>query len=149
MTILHLRPQEDQTVRQNKISELIDYFSPLHAVQETPQLMPVYRLPLDVYATPEAIVVKASLPGLNPDDIEVTLEDNALTIEGEMKGPQENVRYVLQQRPYGKFSRTLVLNMPVDWEHTEAHNENGVLTLVIPKAQEVKPKTIKIKSLNS
>lgn len=106
----------------------------------------VYRLPLDAYVTPEEIVVVANMPGLNPEDVEITLEGDTLTIKGERPAPLENVNYVMQERPYGKFQRTLNINIPVDADKAEAKYEHGLLTLTIPKAEAVKPKTIQVVS---
>jgi HSP20 family protein len=104
-----------------------------------------WRLPLDVYTTQEEIVIVASLPGLTPDEVDVTIDDDRLTIRGELRPPLENVDYLFQERLYGPFSRALMLNVPVDTAQAEAVFENGVLTLTLPKAEESKPKTIKVK----
>ena len=106
----------------------------------------VYRLPLDVYTTPEEIVVVASLPGLTPDEVDIAIEGDTLIIRGELRSPLENVEYLFQERGYGAVSRTLTLNVPVEAEKAEAVFENGVLTLTLPKAEESKPKVIKVKS---
>jgi HSP20 family protein len=103
------------------------------------------RLPLDAYTTPEEIVIIAPLPGLTPDEVDIVLEGDTLTIRGELHPPLENVEYLFQERPFGAFSRTLTLNVPIDAEKAEAVFENGVLTLTLPKAEETKPKTIKVK----
>jgi HSP20 family protein len=105
-----------------------------------------FRLPLDVYSTPEEIVIAASLPGLTPDEVDILIEGDTLTIRGELRPPLENVEYLFQERPNGAFSRTLTLNVPVEAEKAEAVFENGVLTLTLPKAEETKPKVIKVKS---
>ncbi len=110
--------------------------------EETPQYL---RLPLDVYTTDNEIVVVAPVPGVNPDDVEITLEGDTLTIKGEIKPPLENVDYLMQERAYGPFMRTLLLNIPVDIDKAEAKFENGLLTLTLPKAEEIKPKVIKVK----
>lgn len=104
-----------------------------------------FRLPLDVYTTPEEIVVTASLPGLTPDEVEISCEGDTVTIRGELRPPLENVDYLFQERPYGAFARTLTLNIPVEMDKAEAVFENGVLTLTLPKAEESKPKVIKVK----
>jgi HSP20 family protein len=104
------------------------------------------RLPLDVYTTPSEIVLSANVPGLKSDEVEVTLEGDTLTIRGEFKAPMENVDYIFQERPYGKFSRTLTINVPVDNEKVEASFENGVLTITLPKAEAARPKTIKVEA---
>ena len=103
------------------------------------------RLPLDVYTTPEEIVIIASLPGLTPDEVDIAIEGDTLTIRGELRSPLENVNYLFQERAFGKFSRTLTLNVPVEAENAEAVFENGVLTLTLPKAEETRPKIIKVK----
>ena len=103
------------------------------------------RLPLDAYLTDEELVIKASLPGLGPDDVEITLEEDRLTIKGELSGHADDVEYLIHERPCScSFSRTLRLNMPVDVEKAEASFEDGVLTLVLPKAEAARPKVIKI-----
>ena len=104
-----------------------------------------YRLLLDAYATSEEIVLVASLPGLAADDVDIMIEGDQLTIRGELQAPLENVDYLFRERPYGAFSRTLVLNVPVDTDRAEAVFENGVLTLTLPKSEATKPKTIKVK----
>jgi len=105
-----------------------------------------YRLPLDVYATPEEIVVVASLPGLTPDEVDIAIEGDTLTIRGKLRPPLENVEYLFQERGYGAVARTLTLNVPVEADKAEAVFENGVLTLTLPKSEETKPKVIKVKS---
>lgn len=104
------------------------------------------RLPIDVYTTPEEIVLIASLPGLLPEEVDITIEGDTLTIRGELRSPLENVEYLFQERLFGHFSRSLTLNVPVDVERAEAAFENGVLTLMLPKLEDVKPKTIKVKT---
>jgi HSP20 family protein len=103
------------------------------------------RLPLDVYTTPEEIVIAASLPGLTAEEVDITLDGDRLTIRGELRPPLENVDYLFQERAYGPFSRTLTLNVPVNTDEAEATFENGVLRLTLPKAEETKPKTIEVK----
>ena len=103
-------------------------------------------LPIDAYATDEDIVITAAIPGVDPNAVEITIEGDSLTIRGELKGPMENVNYLLQERPYGSFSRTLRLNVPVQADKAEATFDKGVLTLTIPKQEEIKPKTIKVTS---
>jgi HSP20 family protein len=104
-----------------------------------------WRLPLDVYTTPEEIVIVASLPGLTGDEVDITIDGDRLTIRGELRAPLENVDYLFQERAYGPFARTLTLNVPVDTAESEAVFENGVVTLTLPKAEESKPRTIEVK----
>ncbi len=86
------------------------------------------------------------MPGLKAEEVNITLEGDTLAISGEIKPPMENVDYIFQERPYGKFSRTLTINVPVDTEKVEATFDNGVLTITLPKAEAARPKTIKVES---
>ena len=104
----------------------------------------VYRLPLDAYVTADEIIVLANMPGVKPEEVEITIEGDTLTIRGERPRPLENVDYVMQERQYGKFQRTLNINIPVDANKAEARYENGLLTLVIPKAEAAKPRVIQV-----
>lgn len=103
-------------------------------------------LPVDVYTTADEVVVQASVPGVDPNDVEITIEGETLTIKGERKPPLENVEYQIQERRHGPFARTLSLGVPVQADKAEATFDQGVLTLTIPKAEEVRPKVIKVKS---
>lgn len=105
-----------------------------------------FTLPVDAYVTAEDIVIVANMPGVKPEAVEVTIEGDTLTIRGERPAPLENVNYVLQERTYGKFQRTLNINVPVDADKAEAKFENGLLVLTIPKAEAIKPKTIQVVS---
>ena len=103
-------------------------------------------LPLDVYSTENELVIKASVSGVEPEDVGITIEGDRLTIKGETRAPLENVEYHVQERRYGPFGRTLTLNIPVDADGAEATFQNGELTLIIPKAAEARPKVIKVKA---
>ena len=116
------------------------------ARRQAEQREQVWRLPLDAYVTSEEIVIVANMPGVKPEHVEITIEGDTLTIKGERPAPLENVDYVLQERTDGKFQRTLNINIPVDANKAEAKFEDGLLTLVVPKAEAVKPKTIQIVS---
>ena len=102
--------------------------------------------PVDVYETDNNIVLKAAVPGLKPDDIDVTITGEVLTIKGEYKQEEKTERrnYIHQERRYGSFSRTLTLPAAIDANNVSATFENGILTLEMPKVEEVKPKSVKI-----
>jgi HSP20 family protein len=103
-------------------------------------------VPVDAYVTDEELVITVAVPDLAPEDVQITIEGDTLTIKGEIKGPLNNVNYLVQERGYGEFSRTLRLNIPVQADKAEASFDKGILTLTIPKQEEIKPKTITIKS---
>lgn len=104
------------------------------------------RLPVDVYATEHEIVVRAAVPGLKPEAVEILVEGDTLTLRGEFPQPLENVNYIFKEHPWGRFSRVLQLNVPVQVDKAEAVFENGVLTLTLPKAEAVRPKAIPVKA---
>ena len=103
--------------------------------------------PIDVHETTDEIVVTASLPGIQPEDVDITMTGQTLTLKGEFKSDQEEDRgqYLYRERRFGSFNRTLQLPVRVEGDRAEATFENGVLTLHIPKSEEVKPRQIQIK----
>lgn len=105
----------------------------------------VAQLPVDIYSTEDEIIIKAAVPGVNPDDVEITIEGDTLTIKSETQAP-ENVDYICQEYCYGPFARTFNLNVPIQTDKVTAEFENGLLTLTLPKTEEVKPKTIKVQA---
>ena len=100
-------------------------------------------LALDMYQTEEATVIKSSVPGVKPDDIDITISGNTLTISGETKEEEED--YIRRERRYGSVSRSVVLPEGLEAGKAEASFEDGILTLSIPKAPEAKPKVIEVK----
>ena len=105
-----------------------------------------WRLPIEAYSTDHEIVVRAAVPGLKPEDVEITVEGDALTLRGEFPAPMGNVNALIAELPWGRFSRTLQLNIPIDANRAEATFENGLLTLTLPKAEAVRPKVIPVKA---
>jgi HSP20 family protein len=106
------------------------------------------KLAVDMYETDEEVVVKTAAPGVKPEDIDVNITGDVLIIKGETKTEEkvEEASYIRQERRYGAFSRSLALPSTVVADKATAEFENGVLTLTLPKAEEVKPKTIKVKA---
>ena len=107
-----------------------------------------FRVPLDVTEDENNFYVKAALPGINPDDVQVTVHDNMLSIKGEVKPEErdENTNFHIRERRYGSFERTVTLPVSIDSNDVDAEYENGILTLTLPKAEEAKPKRINIKA---
>jgi len=103
---------------------------------------------LDVDQTPTELVVTAALSGLKPEDVSINITGETLTIQGESKAEQEVKKedYLYQERRYGSFYRSTVLPSGLKPDNAEATMEDGILTLTIPKAEEVKPKAIKVKA---
>ena len=104
--------------------------------------------PIDVHETPDEIVVTAALPGVKPDDVEITMTGQSLVLRGELKADEtvERDQYLYRERRHGTFSRSLQLPVRVEGDRADATFEDGVLTLRIPKAEEVKPRQIRIQA---
>ncbi|MEW6388231.1 MAG: Hsp20/alpha crystallin family protein [Thermodesulfobacteriota bacterium] len=94
------------------------------------------------------VYVRAELPGVKPEELEITLKDNSLSLRGERKIPAEekNVNFHRRERESGFFRRVLVLPAPVDPAKVEAACKDGILTLKLAKPEEVKPRRIKVKA---
>ncbi len=101
---------------------------------------------VDIYETENELVVKADLPDVNPQDLDIRVENNILTIRGERKFETKvhDDNYLRIERAYGSFSRSFSLASSVNSEAIKADYQNGVLTLSIPKREEAKPKQIKV-----
>jgi HSP20 family protein len=102
---------------------------------------------VDVHETADDIVVTAALPGLKADDVDITLTGQSLAIRGEFKEDEkvERGQYLYRERRFGTFQRQLQLPVRVQSEAATANFEDGLLTLWIPKAEEVKPRQIQVK----
>ncbi len=102
---------------------------------------------VDMYQTDKELVIKAVMPGLKPEDIDITVTGDVLTLRGEVKKEQEikEANYHLQERHYGSFSRSIPLPVSVVTDQAHAEFENGILTLTLPKSEIDRPKTISVK----
>jgi HSP20 family protein len=105
-------------------------------------------LPLDIVENENEFVVKASLPGLKPEEVQITVHGDTLTIRGETKGEEEKKgeTWHLRERRYGAFQRSVSLATPIDSDKAAASFDHGVLTLTLPKAEQAKPRQIKVAS---
>jgi HSP20 family protein len=108
-----------------------------------------WNILIDVMQKKDDIIVSASVPGIKPEEIDVAVEDNVLTIRAERKADiEENTKYLIHERPVGSFFRALRLPDTVDTEKIVSSYSNGVLTITMPKAEEKKKKLIQVKVEN-
>ncbi len=107
----------------------------------------VWNPPVDVYETNESLVLKADLPEVSKDEVDISVEGNVLTIRGERKREQEvkGKDFYRMERSHGVFTRSFTLPGTVDAEKIEAGFTGGVLTVTLPKREESKPKQIRVK----
>lgn len=106
------------------------------------------QLAVDVYQTDDDVVVKAPIAGVRPEDLEISITDEVVTIKGERKEQQEIKRenYLCQECYWGAFSRSYVLPVAVSGDKAQASLKNGILTITIPKQEKTKVKTIQVKA---
>ncbi len=145
-SLIRWDPSRNSMSLQNVMDRLFDdsfvrpgvWFAPLRTAD----------LAIDVYETKDDVVVKAALPGLKPEQVDISITGNILSIRGESKEENEvkEENYVRKERHFGAFSRTVTLPDGLKTDKADATFENGMLTLRIPKSEERKPKTIKVKA---
>jgi HSP20 family protein len=103
---------------------------------------------IDLYQNNDEVVVKAALPGLKADDVQISVTADVLTLRGEFKqeNEQKDATYHIREQRYGSFERSVMLPSKVQSDKAKADFENGVLTITLPKAESVKPRTVSIKA---
>jgi HSP20 family protein len=103
---------------------------------------------IDMYQTEDEVVVKATLPGFSPDDVQINVTGDVLTLRGETKHEEETQEksWHIREHRFGRFERTIPLPVQVTADRANAEFENGMLTITLPKAEEVKPKTIAVRT---
>jgi HSP20 family protein len=105
-----------------------------------------YTLAVDVRADEDAFTIRALVPGLDAEDLNIEILNNSVSIRGEFSTPDtEDTKYITCELPAGRFARTISLPVDVDSSKAEANLKNGVLSLRIPKTEEHLPKAIKVK----
>ena len=103
---------------------------------------------IDMYETDDSVVVKTAIPGVKSEEIDVSITGDTLTVKAETRDEEEVKRenYLRRERRYGSSCRSVTLPGGLETDKAEADYTNGILTLTFPKAEEVKPKSIKIKA---
>lgn len=103
---------------------------------------------IDMYQTDEDVVVRAAIPGMKADDVQISVTGEVLTLKGEVKQKEEtkDKAWHIREQRWGAFERTLLLPVDVDADKAKAEFENGMLTITLPKSQQSRPKTITVKA---
>ena len=137
----------DLMTLQDRMNRLFESTLPrLRGDGEDQEFFGAWAPAVDIYETDQAIVLKADLPDISPNDVEIRVEDNVLYLKGERKMEKEvkQESYHRVERSYGTFSRSFALPHTVSSENIGADYKNGVLRISMPKREESKPKQIKI-----
>jgi HSP20 family protein len=134
-----------------RLSDLRDeidrlFETPLAELTHASNLLSSWTPPLDVFEQKENFVVQAELPGMNKEDITVSLHDGSLSISGERKSEtkHENAEVYRAERFFGRFQRTVTLPAPVAADKVKAQYKDGILTVILPKTEEAKPRQIDV-----
>ena len=142
-TLTRFEPFRGATALEDQVNRL---FSDVLERQGEESSLTAWAPSVDIYETEHELVVKADLPEVDPQDLDIRVENNILTIRGERQF-EKNVNeenYLRVERAYGSFARSFSLANTVNAEAIKADYQNGVLTLSIPKREEAKPKQIKV-----
>jgi len=154
MAIMKWRPTREMALpsdifsMQRDINRLFDNFFRGGPAWEEGELAPSAWLPaVDVAEQENEFLVKVELPGVNKDDVKITLQNNVLTVKGEKKQEKEakGVDYHRVERSYGSFCRSFTLPSTVKADRIDASYKDGILSVTLPKAEEAKPKQIEVK----
>ncbi|GAB61040.1 MAG: Hsp20/alpha crystallin family protein [Candidatus Jettenia sp.] len=133
---------------QNEMNRMFDRFFKGSDLSEFGMETGGWIPPIDLSETNEKVTVKAEIPGIDPKDIDISIQENTLLIKGEKKEEKEekNKSFYRMERRYGSFSRSIPLPPSVDSNKVTAEYKNGVLEITLQKKEEVKPKQISVKA---
>lgn len=141
-----LTPSNDLNRLRSQIDRLFE--DPFGLVTQTTSFFEGLTPPVDIHEDKDKYVVKAELPGMNQQDIDVSLEGNTLTISGERKqeDEKEEGENYRSERYFGRFQRSVTLPTGVDANEIQATYKDGILTVTLPKSEEAKPKQIQVRT---
>ncbi len=144
MGIVRYNPFSELRAMQEQMNRLLDVGWNRQQGEELQE--GVWQPPVDIFENGDSVVLKAELPGMDQKDIEVKIEDNTLILRGERKQEEEvkKENYHRIERYYGSFQRSFSLPKTVDLEKVKAAVDKGVLTIVLPKKEETKPRQITV-----
>lgn len=149
-TLTRWNPMREMESLHDEMNRLFSRFSGVDG-NESNQTGGQWLLPVDVTETQDALKLSTSLPGVDPKDVNIEVNDNVLTISAERnykdEGSEDGYRWVEQR--YGTFNRSLTLPKYADSEKIDANYNNGVLELTIPKKESAKPRRIELKDNSS
>ncbi|HLY60293.1 MAG TPA: Hsp20/alpha crystallin family protein [Terriglobia bacterium] len=150
MAIVRWEPFRDLLTTQDRFNRLFNHtFS--NVFGDGDGKLGAWSPAVDIFETEQSLVLKAELPGIDPKDVEVRVENNTLFLKGQRKFENEvkEENYHRIERSYGSFTRTFALPGTVNAENVSADYKGGILTLTLPKREEAKPKSIKINVSNN
>lgn len=146
MAIVRWDPFQDLTSLQDRMNRIFEQTLSRFRGDREGLIAGAWAPAVDIYETPDAVVLKAELPGLSANDIDIQVRDNVLTLKGERRLEKEvkEENYLRMERVYGSFQRAFALPAVIQADKIRAVFKDGVLEVNIPKAEEAKPKQIKV-----
>jgi HSP20 family protein len=146
MRIVHWDPFQDVISLQDRMNRLFEQTQERSIQDREGTFASTWVPAVDIYETPDSVVLQAELPGLRKDDIDIQVRDNILTLRGERRSEKEVTQenYLRVERAYGGFQRAFTLPAPVQADKIRAVFKDGVLEVNVPKAEEAKPKQIRV-----
>lgn len=147
MTLMNWDPWRDIADMRNTFNRLFGEATPGTAITGH-TVSGSWMMPVDIAETADEFLVKAELPGMKPEEIEITVADNQVTLRGQRSEAREDkgVHYIRTERRFGSFYRSFALSTPVDDTRVTATYKDGILELHLPKLEAVKPRQIRIQS---
>lgn len=140
-------------IRRNPVRDMVAFQSAVDrlfedAFRSLESTTPDNVLAIDVHESESAYMLLANVPGIAPSDLEITVHDGVLSISGELRAPEakEGIRVHIQERPFGKFTRTIKLPRTIDTDKVEARFEHGMLLVTLPKVADAQPRQISVKA---
>lgn len=139
-------PAQQLDTLRDEINRLFE--APFHSLFGDGSLLDGWSPALDVHEDKDHLTVRIELPGMNKNDIDLSLHENTLTVAGERKAPETEPQATVTraERYFGRFQRTLTLPKPVDADGVKAQYKDGILTVTLPKTEESKPRQIDVKA---
>jgi len=146
MVLTRWQPFRELSSLQDRVNRLFSEFFPEMDGDNSSLIAPWFSPRTDVYEEDDHVLLEMEIPGVKQEDLNITIENNVLTVSGERKFDERRKqdRYQRNERFYGSFSRTFTLPSTVDPDNIEAKYENGVLYLTMPKKADARPRQIKI-----
>ncbi len=143
MSLIRWDPFDDLASLRESMDKLFEEFFSWRPSRGAPV---AWQPAVEAFETDHDVVVRAELPGIDPDQVEITVTEGALTIKGEAKGEQESKgrNYYRRELRYGAFVRSLTLPSGVQGDQAKAAYKNGILEIRVPKSEHVKSKTVKV-----
>lgn len=141
-------PARDFQVLQNQLNSLFEPFASRFGLGDEDWSRATWVPPVDLEETSDKLILRAELPGMKADEIDIRFENGVLTLRGERRfeNSNNNRNFHRVERAYGSFARSFTLPSSIDTERVTANYQNGILELEMPKREEAKPKRIEVKS---